>query len=376
MRFSLAATAVVFVACGIDELPEAIDVTYDPNSAYPEMDRLIGGSLNGLRVPGIAAIAIDDGQVAYEGYFGFADMDTGQRVTAESVFYLASVSKLVVAAAVMVAHEEESLALEQPVSELLDFAVVHPDAGSSPITLHHLATHTSGIEDNWDLMEPLIVDGDSPIALGEFLEGYLTPDGEWYSERRNFGQPPGTRAEYSNAGISLLAYAAGEADGAGFEALSQRAVFDALAMETASWRLAGAHRTHLASPHELRGGDYEPIPHYGYPDYPDGGLRVTARDLADFLIAHTNNSLFEQTTLDQMFQPQVPSLDPDQGIIWARYPDFGPAVVGHDGGDDGISTLVVLDTESRDGAVVLMNGDWHDNDLVNELALALLRFEP
>lgn len=55
---------------------------------------------------------------------------------------------------------------------------------------------------------------------------------------------------------------------------------------------------------------------------------------------------------------------------------MGPEVVGHDGVDDGISTVVVLDTSTGDGAVLLMNGDWYADARVYEIAGELLRFEP
>jgi CubicO group peptidase (beta-lactamase class C family) len=126
----------------------------------------------------------------------------------------------------------------------------------------------------------------------------------------------------------------------------------------------------------LQNGEYDPIPHYGYPDYPDGGLRVTALDLADFLIAHTGeNTLLSQPTLDEMFRLHVPSADADQALVWARYPDMGASVFGHDGGDDGISTLVVLDREAGDAAILLMNGDWYADALVEEMAGNLLRMQ-
>ena len=368
---------LLLVGCGRDLAPEPIHVVYNPDLEYPEMDRHVGGSLDALRVPGIAALAIQDGAIVYEGYFGFADMQTGDPVTSDSIFYLASVSKVVVAAAAMSVEEADGISLDDPVAGAVEFPVAHPDAPETPITFRHIFTHTSGIEDNWDVMEPLIVDGDSPIAHGDFLEGYLTPDGDWYSADQNFGEAPGGRSEYSNAAISLLAFAAGQADGDGFEGLCQRTIFDPLGMASASWHLSGVDQSALTSPHIVEDGEYVRLEHYGYPDYPDGGLRVTARDLAAFVIAHTGaDTLLGQESLDEMFRVQFPDLDSEQGLIWARYTDLGPTVVGHDGGDDGISTVLALDFETGDGAILLMNGDWYADDLAYELAGDLLAFEP
>jgi CubicO group peptidase (beta-lactamase class C family) len=55
----------------------------------------------------------------------------------------------------------------------------------------------------WD---DLYSQGDSPIGLGEFLEGYLVPGGEDYRAGNFYGFAPGKNYRYSNVGASLAAY--------------------------------------------------------------------------------------------------------------------------------------------------------------------------
>lgn len=356
--------------------PEEIPVRYDPDSTHPQTDRFIGERLDDLRVPGIAALAARDGALVYEGYFGYANRDTRAPVTASTAFNVASVSKIVAAAALFRVWEDGLVALDQDVSEYIDFEVVHPSAPDEPITLRQLVTHTSGIADNWSVIDALVVDGDSPIALGDFLEGYLVEGGRWYSRRRNFGDDPGEWFDYSNVGSSLAAYVAGEADGRGFLELCKAEVFEPLGLQSASWLLADADLDTLASPHEIVRRRYEPLEHYGYPDYPDGGLRITGRDLMTFLLAHRNaDALFTDATLDEVFRVQAPDLDSEQALGWANYSDLGPTVFGHDGGDFGVAAVAVVDLETGDAAVLLMNGDWYDEDLVDEIIEHLLRGE-
>ena len=61
--------------------------------------------------------------------------------------------------------EDGLFELDDPVNDYLTFDVMHPDHPETEITIRHLLTHTSSIKDNWDIMDPLYVNGDSPIAL-------------------------------------------------------------------------------------------------------------------------------------------------------------------------------------------------------------------
>jgi len=372
--FSCAAFVLV-AACGVgDDAPPAIDVVYDADSTDPALDRYVGESLRALRVPAIAAVRMADGEIAWEGYFGVADTRTMQPVDADSRWYLASVSKVVAGAAILRAVEDGALSLDADVTTVVDIDLQHPDAPDTPFTLRQLLTHTAGIRDNWRVIEAAIVEGDSSVSLGDFVRGYLEPDGDTYDRRRNFGAAPGTAFEYSNIGLSFAAWVAGEASTGDFETLSQGAVFDPLGMTSASWRLAGSDLDALTTPHTVRDGAWNPVEHYGYPDYPDGALRVTARDLARFVAGHVgDDTLLQRSTLDDVFTVQDPSIDPDQGLVWARYPDYGPNVWGHEGGDVGIATVALVDVETGEVAVVLMNGDWYDEDLVVEIAGHVLR---
>ena len=363
------------VACGgYDPAPPAVEVVYDSASETPDFDRYVGESLRALRVPAIAAVRMVDGEVAWEGYFGVHDTRTMQPVDADSRWYLASVSKIVAAAAILRSVERGDVTLDAPVTDVTPIAVQHPDAPDTPITLRQLLTHSSGIRDNYRVIEAVIVDGDSTVPLGDFLADYLVEGGEWFDRRRNFGAAPGAASDYSNIGLSFGAQVAADAAGVDFNDLSRDEVFTPLGMSSASWRLAGSDLDVLTTPHTVRDGEWNPIEHYGYPDYPDGALRVTARDLARFMAAHVgDDTLLAPDTLAEVFRPQIPSLDPDQGLVWARYPEFGPDVWGHEGGDVGIATIALVDVVTGEAAVVLMNGDWYDEDRVIEIAGHVLR---
>ena len=106
--------------------------------------------MNAGSVPGVVAIGANDGGIVYEGAFG-------PSITADSVFWIASMTKAITATAAMQLVEQGKLRLDQPMGKLLP-QLESPkvidgfDADGQPklrpakgeITLRHLLTHTAG----------------------------------------------------------------------------------------------------------------------------------------------------------------------------------------------------------------------------------------
>ena len=140
------------------------------------------------KVPGLAAAVVKKDKVLWTGAYGWANREEKIPVTNDTFFQIASVSKPVTACAVMQLVEQGKLSLDADVNEVLSFPVRNPRHLEVPITLK-LVTHTSGIRDNWNLLENTWVkNGDFPKPLGESLAAYLQPKGEYYNAKKSFYQ--------------------------------------------------------------------------------------------------------------------------------------------------------------------------------------------
>lgn len=123
----------------------------------------------------------------------------------------------------------------------------------------------------------------------------------------------------------------------------------------------------VARPYQYDGGNYIPYPHYGFADYPDGQLRSNVKDMANFMIAYLNggnfgqNSILSPSSVNEMWTPQIPSLNAYQGLNWYReelYHSNGTTWLwGHNGGEMGASTDMYLDPVTKIGICVLTNGE-------------------
>jgi len=256
---------------------------------------LVKKHLGPLMVPGLSVAIIKGGEIAWRGSAGFADVDGEIEMTATTPAGLASVSKTVTAVALMRVIQDGDLSLSDVAGESLGF-----DLGS--VTVEQLFRHTSGIRDNWDILNDVIEwGGDSDIPLGEFLESYLVVGGSRYSPSNFYEAAPGAEYKYSNVGAALLGRLVETATGANFDDFCRAKIFEPLGMVNSSWHLAGLRGT-VARPYERVENVWEAHQHFGYPDYPDGQLRASASDMGEFLAAMSRGGggVLDEATVDTM----------------------------------------------------------------------------
>ena len=353
------------IACGPSpaDTPNA-QVDGDGNSypRLPDLDAAITEEMAAARVPGLSACLVRGEETIWCNGYGYADIDSGRLVNRTTPFILASISKTFIAEAAMQLVEDSLLDLDAPVTDTLDFNVIHP-RDDTPITARMLLSHTAGVRDNWPVLESLRVDGDSPLALGNFMEGYLAEDGEWYSRTRNFIRAGvAERSVYSNVGAALAAYVVERASQVPFDRYCEDKIFEPLGMHYTAWHLSDMDEETLAVPYEWRWGEWEPYEHYGYPDYPDVNLRTGAEQLSRFLSMHAGGGSYQGTqivsdaSVEEMNTAQYPDLDPEQGLIWYSWKLDGETYHGHNGSDYGSSTEMGVRSDGL-GFVILMNSE-------------------
>ena len=339
------------------------DPTIDLASRLPVLD-----------VPGVAAGIIKGDELVWSDAAGMADIENKRAATTTTIFAWASVSKTVTATALMVLYDEGKFGLDDDVDKYLPFAVNNPNCPSKPITFRQVLSHVSSITDNGDVYDASYSEmgGDSPIALGTFLESYFVPGGANYDAAENFDEDcPGTYNDYSNIAIGLAGFLVERISGKPFDQFVRERVFMPLGMTDASFHLAGLDKTRVAMPYEpaQTGGGFEAVGHSGFPTYPDGLLRTTVPQLARFLAMFMNDGelegmrILKASTVQEMRRVQFPDLDEDQGLIW-YYTSYGSfdRVLGHDGEDDGTSSMMFYDPATQTGALLVANGIWADDD--------------
>lgn len=119
------------------------------------LDQVLEQYVREERIPGAVALVLADGKPVYERAVGWSDKEAGRRMSVDTLFRIASQTKALTSAAILILVEEGKLALSTPASQFVPgFAdakvAVASDSGvelvpaKRPITIRHLLTHTSG----------------------------------------------------------------------------------------------------------------------------------------------------------------------------------------------------------------------------------------
>jgi methyl acetate hydrolase len=289
-----------------------------------QIDQLLRRKCDAREIPGVVAMAANGKEVTYQGAFGKRDLSKDDPMTMDSVFWIASMTKAVTAAAGMQLVEQGKLALDAPIGKVLpDLASPQVLEGfdargepklrpaKNPITLRHLMTHTAGFAyDMWngDMVKYLEKTGTPGITTckNDALKTPLMTD-------------PGTRWEYGSS-IDFVGKAVEAVSGKRLDAYLREHLFTPLGMADTGFKIGDQQRKRLVGMH-ARGADgaLAPIP-FELEQDPEfhmggGGLYSTAGDYIKFTQMILNkgrgngNQVLKAETVAMMGQNHIGELN-------------------------------------------------------------------
>lgn len=344
-----------------------------------EFEAYIQDEMDSQNIPAASVLIFKEGDILYEKYLGKSNLEQNLPLADDHLFLMASVSKVITATALLQLYEDGKFSLNDRINDYLPYAVAVPGY-TTDITFKMLLTHTSGIADNDpELDNHYFYNQDPPIALSFFMENYVTPGGDYYNADENFSDfEPGTRHEYSNVGCAMIGALVEEISGVDFNTYCKQNIFTPLGMSHTAWRLDEITDT-IVTPYDEVNGKNQAILNYTNTDYPNGGLRTTARDMFIFLRAFVqdgqsnNYQLLSPGTIQDMITLQIPSLSSDMGLHMFLL-NSENQLWGHDGGEQGVATIMGFNPTTKIGAIIFTNQGEADLDdlLVQSYKLGLI----
>lgn len=152
---------------------------------------------------GINTLLFKDGKT-YTSNFGYQDIEKQVEISNDTIFRIASVSKVIIALGIMKLFEEGKIDIKEDISKYLGYQVRNPHFPHTPITVEMIMTQTSSISDGGDNV--LGYDGVNGASVDVSLKDLLTnPKCEYYLDRTFRNVSPGSHWEYSNFGCGILA---------------------------------------------------------------------------------------------------------------------------------------------------------------------------
>ncbi|TMI98795.1 MAG: beta-lactamase family protein [Alphaproteobacteria bacterium] len=244
--------------------------------------------------PGAGLLVIDRDEIVYRKCYGLADLETQRPVTADTSFYLGSISKQFAAMAIMMLAEQRQITYED---RLTDFFPQLPSWGAD-ICIRHLLHHTSGLPGYLEFFS-------SAANVFEWAREINGVTNEAVIERTmnlaGLQFPVGSQYFYSGIGYTLLAMIVAIVSGQSCGGFLKERIFDPLGMKnTVAYDQFRPTRHKLAHGYFLENGRFERW------DYPmltvgDGGLFSTLNDLFLWDQALNTERLVPRAALEQAF---------------------------------------------------------------------------
>lgn len=292
------------------------------------------------QIPGVA-VAYFDGQDGHLYNFGVQDRSSSAPVTENTIFEIASVTKVFTSTELALQIDKGKMALNDQLIKYLP-ALKNANGSIAQVTLVSLATHTSSLP----RVPPPQKSGYNHAKIIQFLR-------KWNAEF-----PVGSKYLYSNMGFGVLGYALANLAGTDYFDLIKADILTPLGMDSTMIKVPAAFNGRYATGYNQGN---KPAARWGLNAWPAGGaLRSTSSDMLKFLKANLNvQGAGPQDLLKAMqFAQQGQFKANDKltlGLGWQRFQGEKFLFIDKNGGVPGFSSYIGMIPEKKIGIVILAN---------------------
>jgi len=311
--------------------------------------------------PGCALSVVKDGRIVYKHGYGMADLDHNVTITPSTVFHVASMSKQFTAASILLLAQQGKLSLDDDVRKYIPEL---PDFGSL-ITIRHLIYHTSGLRDQWNLLE---------LAGWRYSLDLITDDDVMsvLTTQKDLNFKPGEKHVYCNTGYTLMAIIVKRVSGISFREFTTKNIFEPLGMTHTFFRddHAVIVKNNAYGYESKKGGPFR----LGLTNFDTAGatsLHTTVEDLAlwddNFYHPRVGGPSFPEQMLQRGKLNNGEALDYAFGLVVGKYK--GLSTVDHGGADAGYRSDMTRFPEQHFSVAVLCNyAETNPSSLVRSVA--------
>ena len=369
-RFCLILALAASSACGeaapdapITQVESALLPTFvirgEPTPRIPLADRM-----EELGVPGVSIAVLVDGEIEWARGYGFADLESRRRVTTNTLFQAASISKPVAALAALQLVQEGLVAMDADVNDYLTSWRVPANefTAEAPVTLGGLLTHRAGLS----------VSGFPGYGPDEMVPDALgVLDGRGNTGPVRVVRPPGERWQYSGGGYTVMQQLIADVRGASFLDVMRRRVLDPIGMGRSTYEqpIPPDHHDDVAIGYRADGA---PIPGgwHTFPEQAAAGLWTTPSELALYA-SEVQRALRGESprVLSEALAREMLTPDEDNWGLGPEISEDGERFQ-HGGSNPGFRCTFAAYINGDDGVFVMTNSD-AGSQLANEIAITV-----
>ncbi len=333
--------------------------------SYPEFENDLNAFREEIGNVGLGVAVVKDNKIIYDNYFGVKNLETGEKIDAETIFRIASISKSFTSTSLMQLVEQGKVTLDTDVSDLMGFPVRNPKYPERVITLEMLLSHTSGLNDSQGYFTLDVI---NPATNPDYTACYNEYE-------------PGKGYQYCNLNFNMAGTILEKLSGERFDQYVVNHILNPLGLY-GGYNIDALDSTRFATLYsynsendslEAQPSAYrsraEDIANYitGYttPIFsPTGGMKISTSDLAKYMMMHMNYGLYPGAqepiiSEESSKNMQTPRSDEEHyGLALWRNMDYIPEVefVGHTGSAYGLRSAMFFQPEEKYGFIVISSG--------------------
>jgi CubicO group peptidase (beta-lactamase class C family) len=303
--------------------------------------------------PGISVAVVKDQEVVWRRGFGYADMEKELEASPETIYRIASITKLFTSTAVMQLRDKGKLSIHDPITDYLPWFEIG-DRKGAPITIENLITHTSGLPR--EAAGPYWTTLDFPTKE-EIIENLPTQE---------HPLAPWRKWKYSNLALSLAGYIVEEASGLPYEEYVEKHIFKPLGMNDTYIQDIPSDHPRLAKGYDRRLPDCtrnEGTYTSSRGINPAANMATTVLDLAKFAMLQfredEDDPVLTGETLREMHRVHwmSPKWDVGWGLGFNILRIGDKTYIGHGGSVPGYRTNLRINLEDKVAVIVFTNAD-------------------
>ncbi|AMJ65943.1 hypothetical protein AXW84_11255 [Hymenobacter sp. PAMC 26628] len=301
---------------------------------------------NAASSPGFTIGIVRNDSLIYSKGYGSANLEYSIPNSPETIYHMASISKQFTAYCILLLAKEGKLNLNDDVRKYLPW---FPDLKQT-VTIRHLLNHTSGVRDQWTLLELSGTRSDDVITQEHIIK--------LLSRQQALDFTPGEQYSYSNSGFTMLSEIVKSASGQSLRKFADSTIFKPL----------GMRHTHIHDDHEEmvpnRAYSYQTVNKTTYKNsvlsYANSGatsLFTNVPDMAKWVMNFYAPKIRSPQVLAELTRngvlnngkqiPYASGLNVDEYRGWKQY--------SHGGADAGFRTFVSVFPEAKMGVIVFSN---------------------
>jgi CubicO group peptidase (beta-lactamase class C family) len=361
-------TGLVYKAISADGKVFSYRVALNP--AFVQLDAALDHIMQRHHIPGLSVAITKNDKLVFAKSYGYADKQSGELVSNESRFRIASLSKPVTCAAVLKLVQDGKMALSDKVfgpGGILGNTYGPPPAGSNIdlITVQDLLAHKSGWTNNPD--DPLF--GAYSLTARQVIENQV--------RHRPLAYFPGSTYYYSNLGYCILGRVIEKISGKSYAAFVKEDILQPASIS--GMQLAGDTEQQQA-PNEVKYYQSAPNPYAFNMTRMDahGGWIATATDMMRFMTLVDRNSgkqdlinsaLLETTYFGSPAWSHYGSLPGTTAVITRLDEEYSFVVLANTRNNDA-PNLIAEDLNNTLKGMILTQAGWPESDLFENMLVA------